>query len=332
MRGRMGMAYPVHRLRRLRRAEGLRNLVRETRLCPEDLIAPLFVASGRDERRPLAALPGVDLLAGSRLVEETRGLVEAGVQAVLLFGVPEDSEKDEGATAAWDPDGCVQRAVRELKRALPGAVVITDLCLCEYTRHGHCGLLRDGEIDNDRTLEAVQKAALAQAEAGADIIAPSGMMDGAVQAIRAVLDRSGFPGVSIMPYSAKFASALYGPFKEATRSAPAESKHATHQVDVANARQALLEIEHDVAEGADIVIVKPALSSLDIIAEARRRFSVPVAAYNVSGEYNMILAAAGDSRSERTRLALEILTCIKRAGADLIITYFAREIAGVLRA
>ncbi len=269
-------------------------------------------------------------MSGVHLIEEARGLYDAGVRAVLLFGVPAESEKDNEATASWNPAGCVQRAVRELKGSVPGLVVVTDLCLCEYTRHGHCGLLRNGEIDNDLTLEAIRKAALAQAQAGADIIAPSGMMDGAVQAIRSVLDRSGYANVLTMPYSAKFASALYGPFKQATNSAPAESKHATHQVDVANARQAMEEIRQDIDEGADIVIVKPALSSLDIITSARRRFHVPIAAYNVSGEYNMIRAAAGDDPAERMRLALELLTCIKRAGADLIITYFARDIVGAL--
>ena len=324
------MAFPVHRLRRLRRSQGIRRLVRETRLHVDDLIMPLFVAGEDDVRQPLEALPGVDLLSGRHLNEEARELAALGVPAVLLFGVPQESDKDDGATAAWDPRGCVPRAVRELKRAAPGLVVITDLCLCEYTRHGHCGLLRDGEIDNDLTLEAICRAAVAQAEAGADVVAPSGMMDGTVQAIRRALDGDGHAGVLTMPYSAKFASALYGPFKEATRSAPSESKHATHQVDVADARQALLEIGRDVEEGADIVIVKPALTSLDIIASARREFDVPIAAYNVSGEYNMILAAAEGDPLEKARLALETLTCIKRAGAGLIITYFAKEIAGSL--
>jgi len=325
------MPFPIHRLRRLRRTPGLRRLVTETRLHADDLVSPLFVAAEDNVRRPLQALPGVDLLSGRHLTEEARALEAAGVPAVLLFGVPLDSDKDDGATAAWDPRGCIPRAVRDLKRAAPGLVVITDLCLCEYTRNGHCGLLKNGEIDNDLTLEAIRKAAVAQAEAGADIVAPSGMMDGAVRAIRGALDGAGYDGVLTMPYSAKFASALYGPFKEATHSAPAESKHATHQLDVANARQALVEIGQDVEEGADIVIVKPALTSLDIIATARREFDVPVAAYNVSGEYNMILAAAGGDPQARNRLALEALTCIKRAGADLIITYFAREIAAALR-
>jgi porphobilinogen synthase len=304
--------------------------VRETRLSTSDLICPLFTAGGGDRREPLSAIPGICVLSGSQLAREVRELVSLGIPAVLVFSIPRESEKDAAASAAWDPHGPAQEAVRLIKEAAPDLVVFTDLCLCEYTVNGHCGLLKDGEIDNDLTLECIRKVALAQARAGSDGVAPSGMMDGVVQTIRSALDGEGFGRVMTMPYSAKFASALYGPFKEATRSAPAESLHATHQLDVASGRQALSEIAQDVEEGADIVIVKPALSSLDILARARRRFAVPIAAYNVSGEYTMLLKAAGQDPAHRTRLMIEALTCIKRAGADLIITYFSREAAEVL--
>jgi porphobilinogen synthase len=326
------MSFPIHRPRRLRQSEAIRRLVRESTLTPSDFICPLFVTSRPDFQQPLGALPGVDLLSGAPLVKEAQMLRELGVPAVLLFAVLEDGEKDAEASLAWSGDGPVQRAIRRLDEEVPGIVVIADLCLCEYLADGNCGLLRDGAIDNDRTLESLQRAALSLAAAGADVIAPSGMMDGVVGALRSALDAEGHHPVATMPYSAKFASALYGPFKTATRSAPAESRHATHQLDCANGRQAMEEIRLDVEEGADLIIVKPALGYLDVVAAARRRFDVPIAAYNVSGEYNMVHhAAAGDADALR-RLMLETLVCIKRAGADMIITYFAAAAARALRA
>lgn len=321
------MKYPVRRMRRLRRNEPIRRLVRETALAADDFICPLFVTGGKDVREPLGALPGVLLLSGAPLAEEARKLWDVGVQAVLLFCVLEDGEKDEDASRACSASGPVQEAIREIKRAVPEMVVIADLCLCEYTVNGHCGLLKDGAIDNDLTLRRLDAAAVSLSEAGADVIAPSGMMDGVVGALRAALDAGGFEQVMVMPYSAKFASALYGPFKSATRSNPAESKHATHQLDVANGRAAMEEIRMDLEEGADLIIVKPASGYLDIVAKARERFGAPIAAYQVSGEYNMILSAAGESAEARRQLMLESLTCIKRAGADMIITYFAAEAA-----
>jgi porphobilinogen synthase len=327
----IAMSYPIHRLRRLRQTASVRRLVRETTLSAGNLICPLFVTGLRDARRPLEALPGVSLLSGAPLEGEVRALEDLGVAAVLLFSVLEDHEKDEQASLACSPEGPVQLAVQRIKQAAPGMVVIADLCLCEYTSDGHCGLLKGGHIDNDATLLRLQQAAVSLAAAGSDVIAPSGMMDGMVQAIRSALDGAGFQNVLTMPYSAKFASCLYGPFKTATRSAPSESKHATHQLDVANARQALEEIRMDIEEGADIVIVKPALGYLDIVAAARQRYGIPIAAYSVSGEYNMLLAAAGPNPDCRTRLIIEMLTCIRRSGADMIITYFAAEAARFLR-
>ena len=323
--------FPVHRPRRLRRTENIRRLVRETQLSTDDLIYPLFVAGEEQVKRPLEALPGVNMLSGDHLLEEVRIVRDLGIPAVLLFGIPEDSAKDENASLAYSPKAPVQRAVRQIKNTVPELVVISDVCLCEYHRDGHCGLVRDGEIDNDLTLESIQKSALSLAEAGSDIIAPSGMMDGTVRAIRSVLDGAGYAQALTMPYSAKFHSRLYGPFKDATRSTPAESKHATHQVDVANARQALSKIRMDIEEGADIIIVKPALWYLDIVARARKMFDVPIAAYNVSGEYNMVIAAGRGHSAAATELMLEALSCIKRAGADMIITYFAKDAARVLR-
>jgi porphobilinogen synthase len=325
------MTFPTHRLRRLRRSDSIRRLVRETHLSADDLICPLFVTGEKNVSLPLASLPGVSLLSGHPLVEEARRIRDAGVPAVLLFPVPAESDKDETASMASSPEGPAQQAVRLIKSAVPDLAVITDLCLCEYTRSGHCGLLRGAEIDNDLTLDRLRHAAVSQAEAGADGIAPSAMMDGMVRTIRASLDEAGHQQVLTIPYSAKFASHLYGPFKEATRSNPAESRHATHQIDVANGRQALAEIGRDVEEGADIVIIKPALSSLDIVSGARRRFDVPIAAFSVSGEYRMVLAAE-TSDAGRQALMMELLTSIKRAGADMIITYFARAAAAVLRA
>lgn len=325
------MSFPVHRPRRLRRTEAIRRLVREVRLAADDFVLPLFVCAEENTRRPLAAIPGVDLLSGEPLLEEAHRIRDLGIPAVLLFAVVDERAKDDEASAAWSPEAPVQRAIRLLKAHVPQLVLIADLCLCEYTRQAHCGLLRQGEIDNAATLAALQKAAVSLAEAGADVVAPSGMMDGSVGALRSALDQAGFARVLTMPYSAKFASRLYGPFKQATQSAPAESLHATHQVDVASGRQALAKIALDVEEGADIVIVKPALGSLDILWQARRRFDVPLAAYHVSGEYNMVLAAARDDPPAAHALMMELLTVIKRAGADMIITYYAKEAAAALR-
>jgi len=326
------MSFPVHRLRRLRRTESIRRLVRETALSANDFICPLFVTGRSDVKQPLGALPGLHLLSGAPLAEEVRMLYGLGIPAVLLFCVLEDHEKDAAASLACSGAGPMQQAVRVIKQAAPEIVVIADLCLCEYTTDAHCGILKDGEIDNDLTLVRLQEAALSLASAGADVIAPSGMMDGAVQALRAALDGAGFQHVLVMSYSAKFASRLYGPFKSATRSAPSEGRHATHQLDVANARQSLEEIRLDLEEGADMIIVKPALAYLDIVAKARERFDVPIAAYNVSGEYNMILSVSGDDAESRGQMMMEMLTCIKRAGADMIISYFAADAARALAA
>lgn len=324
------MTYPVTRLRRLKRTEGIRRMVRETRVSADDLIYPLFVTGGENFRQPLDAIEGASLLAGAPLVEEAKAVRDLGIPAVLLFAVLEESEKDENAACGYDPGGAVPQAVRRIKHEVPDLVVITDLCLCEYTSHGHCGILVGGEIHNERTLECLCRMALAHARAGVDMVAPSGVMDGVVRALRSALDGEGLQNVATMPYSAKFASALYGPFKAATRSAPRESKHATHQVDVANRRAALHKIRQDIEEGADAVIVKPALTSLDIIAQARAEFPVPIAAYNVSGEHRMLGSLGAGDPAARMRLALEALTCIKRAGADMIITYFAKEVAASL--
>jgi len=325
------MSYPIDRPRRLRRSEGIRRLVCETRLAPDHLIYPLFVVSGEDVAAPLEAIPGARLLSGRPLVEEAKAVSGVGIPAVLLFAVLDDKDKDADATSGYDPMGPVQQSVRRLKKEVPDLVVVTDLCLCEYTSHGHCGLLENGEIHNARTLACIQQLALSHARAGADFIAPSGVMDGVVGAIREILDREGFHNVATMPYSAKFASIFYGPFKAATRSAPGESKHATHQVDVANARGALHKIRQDIGEGADVVIIKPALTSLDIIARARAETAVPIAAYNVSGEYQMLRSLYPGDPASQARVMLESLTCIKRAGADMIISYFAKDAARLIR-
>jgi porphobilinogen synthase len=302
-------------------------MLRETTLSPSDLVYPLFVTTERNVRQPLAALPGANLLSGSHLISELHELRSLEIPGVLIFGVPDQSSRNDSASLAHSVNGPVQTAVRQIKDAVPEMCVITDLCLCEYKLDNHCGFVRDGEIDNDLTLEHLVKSAISLAEAGADMIAPSGMMDGSVCAIRSALDQAGYQQVLMMPYSAKFASAFYGPFKAVTRSAPAESLHPTHQIDPANARQALSRIDIDIEEGADIIIVKPALGYLDVIREARNRTIVPIAAYNVSGEYTMLLAASGGEPTTRDRLVMEALTSIKRAGADIIITYSTKDAA-----
>ncbi len=313
------------RFRRLRRTEGLRDLVRETRLSPQDFVYPLFVVHGQGVRREIEAMPGQYHLSVDQLAAEAEEVRSLGIPAVLLFGLP--AAKDEVGSEAYHRDGIVQQAVRALKQAAPDLIVITDVCLCEYTSHGHCGVVVNGEVDNDRTLPLLARTAVSHAEAGADMVAPSDMMDGRVAAIRRALDEGGFVHVPIMAYAAKHASAFFGPFREAAGSAPQFGDRRGYQMDPANAREALREIEADIEEGADIVMVKPALAYLDVIARARQRFDLPIAAYNVSGEYAMVKAAAARGWLEERRATLEILTAIKRAGADIIITYHAKEAA-----
>ena len=324
------LAVPFARHRRLRRSTGVRALVRETSLSAADFIYPLFVTEARGRRTEIGSMPGqsqlsIDLLAGE--IDELAGL---GIGAVLLFGLPD--HKDDQASGAYDDAGVVQRAVREIKRHAPDMVVITDVCNCEYTAHGHCGILVDGQVDNDLTLPLLARTAVSHAAAGADIVAPSDMMDGRVAVIRSALDRAGHVDVPVMSYAAKYASGFYGPFREAAGSEPAFGDRRTHQMDPGNAREAMREIETDLAEGADLIIAKPALSYLDIIRQARDRFDVPVVAYNVSGEYAMVKAASRAGWIDGERVTLEILTSMKRAGADRIITYHAKEAAGWLRA
>jgi porphobilinogen synthase len=294
------------------------------------LICPLFVTMNADDNQPLSAIPGARLLAGPSLVQEVRRLHSLSIPAILLFAVVDETHKDAVGSLSQATTGPAHRAIETIKAAVPEMVVIADLCLCEYKTDGHCGLLHDNRIDNDRTLVALQQAALSLARSGADMIAPSGMMDGVVQALRTALDQFGFHQTLLMPYSAKFASSFYGPFKTATRSTPAESRHATHQIDIPNVAQAIREARFDVEEGADILIVKPALSYLDIVAAIKREVRVPVAAYNVSGEYNMVHLLAGNQVEYRQRVMLESLLSIRRAGADMIITYFAAEAAQLL--
>ena len=317
------------RFRRLRRTESLRRLVRETALSPADFVYPLFVVHGQDVREEIPSMPGQYHLSLDRLAAEAEELRSLGIPAVLLFGLP--AAKDEAASEAYADDGIVQQAVRALKSADPELVVITDVCLCEYTSHGHCGIVVDGEVDNDSSLELIARTAVSHARAGADIVAPSDMMDGRVLAVREALDYGGFEQTPIMSYAAKYASAFYGPFREAAESAPQFGNRRGYQMDPPNAREALREIETDIAEGADIVIVKPALAYLDVLSQARQRFDLPLAAYNVSGEYAMVHAAARNGWLDGPRVVLEILTAIKRAGADIIITYHAKEAARWLR-
>jgi porphobilinogen synthase len=318
------------RHRRLRMKPRLRDMVRETVLSPDDFIYPLFVVPGNGVRREVASMPGVFNLSVDRLAAEVEPAIALSIPAILLFGIPET--KDETGSGAYDPDGIVQRAIRLLKRECADLIVIADCCLCEYTSHGHCGLVRDGVILNDESVALLARAAVSQAEAGADIIAPSDMFDGRVAAIRAALDQDGFANMPILSYAAKYASCFYGPFREAAQSAPAFGDRRSHQMDPPNVREALREIETDIAEGADIVMVKPALAYLDVIRAARERFDVPLAAYNVSGEYAMVKAAAANGWLDGERAMMEILTAIKRAGADLILTYHAVEAARALRA
>lgn len=323
------MAFPQTRLRRIRSLPASRRMVREIELTPNDFIQPFFVCPGKNERRPVRSMPGVSQLSVDQVVKDARAVANLGVPAIILFGVPE--KKDPAGRDAYNPDGIVQRAVRAVKNALPDLLVITDLCLCEYTDHGHCGVLRSvgktQDIDNDGTLELLAQTAMVQAEAGADWVAPSGMMDGAVSAIRRALEGGGKKNTAILAYAAKYASAFYGPFRDAAQSTPSFGDRRSHQMDPANVREALREVALDIKEGADMVMVKPALSYLDVIRRARDRFDVPVAAYNVSGEYAMVKAAAAKGWLDGPRVMEEILLSIKRAGADVILTYHAREMA-----
>ncbi len=322
------MAFPLHRPRRLRRTEALRRMVRETTLSPSDFVYPLFVMEGKGERRPIASMPGIFNLTVDLAVAEAKAARALGIPALILFGLP--ARKDAEGTQAYATDGIVQRALRAVKEAVPELQLIADVCLCEYTDHGHCGVVANGEVQNDATLPLLARMAVSCAQAGADIIAPSDMMDGRVQAIRRALQEAGHTETPILAYAAKYASGFYGPFREAAQSTPQFGDRRGYQMDPGNIREALKEVALDIEEGADMVMVKPALAYLDVITRVKERFDVPVAAYNVSGEYAMLKAAAKAGWVEGDRVMLEILTSIKRAGADLILTYHALEAARLL--
>ncbi len=318
----------IHRPRRLRRTEAIRSLVRETRLAPENFVLPLFVCPGNNVRREISSMPGVYNLSLDEVTKEVSAAYDLGVRSIILFGLPES--KDELASGAYAEDGIVQRAIRAVRQSTPEVIIMADTCLCEYTSHGHCGVVRGHEVINDESLELLARTALSQAEAGADVVAPSAMMDGQVEAIREALDGGGFENTAVMAYAVKFASGFYGPFREAAQSAPEFGDRRAYQMDTPNAREAMREAELDYAEGADILMVKPATVYLDILKMVRERFDVPLAAYHVSGEYAMIKAAAQKGWIDEERVMLETLTSIKRAGADIILTYYAREAIGVL--
>ena len=319
------MAFPIQRLRRLRQHEAFRRMVRETRLSASDFIYPMFVKEGRDQRQEIASMPGQFRLSIDLLVKEAGEVAGLGIPAIMLFGIPD--RKDERGSSGYDPNGIVQRAIKTVKDHVPGLLVITDVCIDEYTTHGHCGIVKEGRILNDETLDCLRAMARTHAESGADMVAPSDMMDGRVAAIRSELDSAGYPELPIMAYAAKFASCFYAPFRDAAGSAPQFGDRQSYQMDPANRREALREIALDVEEGADIVMVKPALPYLDVIAAARAHTSLPLAAYQVSGEYSMIKAAAKAGWLDESRAILESLLAIKRAGADLILTYFAKDAA-----
>jgi porphobilinogen synthase len=322
------MSFPSTRLRRFRRTPTLRRMVRETRLSPDNLVLPLFVCPGEGVEKPVGSMPGVAQQSVDRLVETATAAYAEGIRSILVFGIPES--KDAVGSAAWSPDGVVQRAMHALTEEVPGLVKIADVCFCEYTDHGHCGVLRGEEVDNDATLENLARQSVSLAEAGADVIAPSDMMDGRVSAIRAALDTAGHSQVPILSYAVKFASGFYGPFREAAESAPSFGDRRAYQMDPANGREAMREAELDFEEGADMLMVKPALPYLDILAALRDRFDLPLAAYHVSGEYSMIKAAAERGWIDYNRILMESLVAIRRAGADLIITYGARDAARLL--
>ena len=317
--------YPVHRPRRLRKNPVIRSLVRETRLEKDQFIYPVFVSENAQRQTPVAAMPGVFQWNVSGLLDECLPLYERGLKHFLIFGVSD--RKDDQASAAYDGNGVVPTAIRKMKQKMPDAVIFTDVCLCAYTNHGHCGVIKNGAIDNDESVKLLAKSALSHASAGADFVSPSDMMDGRVAVIRSMLDENGFQETGILSYAAKFSSAFYGPFREAAHSAPQFGDRKTHQMDPANRLEALKEMESDIEEGADIIMIKPALAYLDIIREARNRFLVPVCAYNVSGEYSMVKAAAKNGWIDEKSVRNEILLAIRRAGADMIITYFAKDIA-----
>jgi porphobilinogen synthase len=322
------MQFPVYRPRRLRKSEKLRQLIRETTLTAGNLIFPLFVGPGTNVVRPVSSMPGVAQLSVDRAVVECREAAALGIPAVILFGIPET--KDALGSEASNTDGVVQQAVRAIKENVPELLVVTDVCLCEYTDHGHCGVIKNGAVDNDSTLELLAQEALSHAEAGADIVAPSDMMDGRVGAIRRALDSNGFDQIAIMAYAAKYASGFYGPFREAAESTPQFGDRRSYQMDPANSDEAMREVELDIQEGADIVMVKPALAYLDVIYRVKEQFGYPVAAYNVSGEYSMIKAAGINGWIDEERIMLEVLLSIRRAGADMILTYFAKQLARAL--
>jgi len=320
--------FPVSRLRRLRRSAAIRDMFRETSLSVSDLIYPLFVVEGDNVKKAISSMPEQFQLSVDNVLRECDELQKLGVNSVILFGIP--NEKDEVGSGAYDDNGVIQKALRAIKKEFPELVAITDVCLCEYTSHGHCGVIENGDVQNDKTLELLVSEALSHARAGADIIAPSDMMDGRIGAIRTALDASGFTDTPIMAYSAKYSSAFYGPFREAAESTPQFGDRKTYQMDLGNSDEAMREIALDIQEGADIVMVKPALSYLDVIRRAKDTFNMPMAAYNVSGEYSMVKAAALQGWLDGEKVMMEILTSIKRAGADVIITYFAKEAARVL--
>jgi porphobilinogen synthase len=320
--------FPVHRPRRLRKNGTIRRMVRETSLSPDNFIYPLFVTFGKGVRKEILSMPGCYQESVDRIVKHAKEVYSLGIPAVLLFGIPEN--KDEDGSAAFDAQGVVQKAVRAIKDKVPELYVITDVCMCEYTSHGHCGVIKDGDVQNDPTLELLAMEAVSHAKAGADMVAPSDMMDGRVEAIRFALDEEGFPEIPIMSYAAKYASAFYGPFREAAESTPQFGDRRSYQMDPANRREALIEVALDIEEGADIVMVKPALAYLDIISDVRDAFDLPVAAYSVSGEYSLVKAAGKLGWIDEERVMMEMLTSIKRAGANLILTYFAKDAAKAL--
>jgi porphobilinogen synthase len=320
--------FPVVRPRRLRKNETVRRMVRETSLSPDDFIYPLFATYGKNVRKEISSMPGCYQESVDRIVKHAKEVYSLGIPAVILFGIPED--KDETGSGAYDPHGVVQKAIRAIKGKVPDLYVITDVCMCEYTSHGHCGIIEKGDVKNDPTLELLAMEAVSHAKAGADMVAPSDMMDGRVQAIRAALDGEGYEELPIMSYAAKYASAFYGPFRDAAESTPQFGDRRSYQMDPSNRREALKEVALDIQEGADIVMVKPAMTYLDVISDIRESFDLPVAAYNVSGEYSVIKAAAKMGWIDGERAMIEVLTSIKRAGADLIITYFAKDAARVL--
>jgi len=323
------MLFPDYRPRRLRKNEPFRRMIRETTLSVDNLIYPLFVVPGKGVRRPIVSMPGVFQLSVDELIKEAQEVLAARIPAIILFGIPD--KKDDRASGAYAAEGIIQRAVKALKDKAPDLMVIGDVCLCEYMSHGHCGLIRQGEVDNDATLELLARTALSQVKAGADMVAPSDMMDGRVAEIRQALDENGFEHIPIMAYSAKYASAFYGPFREAAESAPQFGDRKSYQMDPANVREAIREASLDMEEGADILMVKPALAYLDVIAKVREEFDLPVAAYNVSGEYAMVKAAALQGWLDEEKVMMEMLIGIRRAGADLILTYFAKQAAALLQ-